>query len=117
MLEKIKGYKKLDFDQMSTETFEKKQYFSELTLEMVRLKFKISSKVVPTIRNNFKRKYKDSSFSCPSCRNLDSQVSNHVEDSQSHVMLYCPAFVELRENKDLSNDRDLTEFFKAVIEY
>ena len=32
-------------------------------------------------------------------------------------MLDCPAFEELREDNDLSNDQDLTEFFKAVIEY
>ena len=102
---------------MSEEAFERKGYFYELSLEMVRLRFKIASKVVPTVRKNFKRKYQNTTLSCPSCKNLDNQNSNPQEDSQSHLLLDCPAFEQLREDKDFSNDQELTEFFKAVIEY
>ena len=95
LLEEARSYKKLDYNEMSTETFERKEYFYKLTLEMVRLRFKISSKIVPTVRNNFKRKYKSTNLSCPSCIDFNPQTSSPREDSQNHLMLDCPAFEEL----------------------
>ena len=43
LLEQIKGYKKLSFNKLSKEPFEKKKYFDELTLEQSRIKFRLKS--------------------------------------------------------------------------
>ena len=88
-----------------------------MDLENVRMKFKITSKVVPTIRKNFPGKYKSRSLNCPSCRNLNSDDSNPQEDTQFHLMFECPTFEDLRADKDFGNDDHLTAFFKAVIDY
>ena len=56
MLEDIKKYKKLNYEEMSKETFKRKKYFFENNLEKVRLMFKIKSEILPTIKKNFPRK-------------------------------------------------------------
>ena len=62
LLEDIKTYKKLHFEEMSKEKFERKSYFFENNLEDVRMMFKIKSEVLPTVRKNFARKYKNQSL-------------------------------------------------------
>ena len=79
----------------------------------MRMKFKITSEVVPTVRKNFSRKYRRSSLLCPSCRN----TSNQKEDTQVHLIFECPAFEDLRKDKNMENDQHLTDFFKAVVAY
>ena len=69
LLEDIKKYKKLNHEEMCKEEFERKKYFQELNLEQVRMRMKVSSKVVPTVRSHFKRKYRNKTLSCPSCKN------------------------------------------------
>ena len=117
LIEDSKRYKKINLEENADEEFKRKDYFSALNLEDVRMKFKIESKVVPTIRNHFKRKYRNNSLKCPSCRM--SSVSSHVEefDTSTHVLYNCPTFRDQRMNKDFSNDQHLVDFFKFVIEY
>ena len=57
LLDDIRGYKKLSYEELSAEKFERKPYLSNMDLENVRMKFKITSQVVPTIRKNFPGKY------------------------------------------------------------
>ena len=111
LLEDIKGYKKLDYNELSKENFERKKYFFEQNIDDVRIMFKIKSEVLPTIRKNFSRKYKRQTLICPSCRN----ISSPKEDTQKHLMLECPTFASYRLEKDLSKDTDLIDFFKSVI--
>ena len=113
LLNDIQRYKKLKFEELSKEKFGRKQYFFAKNLEDVRTIFKIKSEVFPSIRKNFSQKYKKESLNCPSCRN----ISSPKEDSQKHLMFECPTFNSVRENKDFSNDSDLLEFFKSVLEY
>ena len=113
----IRNYKKLDFEELSLEKFERKPYFFKMSLEDIRLTFKIKSKVTPTVRKNFSGKYRKSSLLCPSCRNSDVSSSIQTEDTQEHIMFDCPAFSSLRENQDMSDDEQLKNFFKAVLDY
>ena len=115
LLNNIKGYKKLNYAELNEETFERKNYFFEQNLEDVRVMFKIKSEVLPTIRKNFKRKYKNNSLSCPSCQQLNLNVSSPPEYSLQHLLYECPTFEELRLKKNFNNDNDLLQFFKSVI--
>ena len=73
LLEDIKRYKKLDYKEFEGDEFKRKEYFDSLDLEGVRMKIKLTSKVVPTIRTHFKRKSKERSLRCPSWKNFSSQ--------------------------------------------
>ena len=81
LLEDCKKYKKLNHEEMETEEFGRKDYFHNLDLEGVRLRMKISSKVVPTVRSHFKRKYKEKSLRCPSCKHPSTQEEAQQPDS------------------------------------
>merc|ERR1711954_125743 len=59
LLEDMKRYKKLNFEECEKEEFKRKEYFNTLDLEGVRLKIKLTSKAVPTLITHFKRKYRD----------------------------------------------------------
>ena len=49
LLEEMKPYKKLDFSECESQTFERKQYFHELDVEGVRSKFRIVNQMVETV--------------------------------------------------------------------
>ena len=117
ILEDVRRYKKLDFEELSKERFERKSYFLDSTLENARMIFKIKSKVVPSIRKNFPNKYKNKSLSCQSCKNLNIDSSSPPEDTQNHVAFECPVFEYLRIQKDMRKDKDLAEFFAEVIKH
>ena len=117
LLTESKKYKKLNHDELAQENFERKPYFYELNLENLRIMFKIKSQVVPTIRKNFSRKYRDKSLECPSCRNLNPSPSIPAEDTQHHLITECPAFTDIGTEKDMGNNKDLAEFFKAIIQH
>ena len=143
LLEEIKRYKKLEFEKMTKDEFKRKDYFSNLNLEDVRLKFKQTSKVIPTVRSHFKRKYKERSLKCPSCKefrdettlqeelhspsanihpleslaNQEDETSQKDMDTSFHLLYRCPAFREFRINKNFDNDQDLCDFLRQVIEY
>ena len=86
LLNDIKEYKKLKYDELVDETFERKNYFIEQNIEEVRVMFKIKSEVLPTIRKKFKRKYKNDSLSCPSYEQMNLNVSISPENSQQHLL-------------------------------
>ena len=112
----LKIIKKLNYDELVEEKFERKSYFSEMNIENSKIMFKVKNKVFPPIRKNFPRKYRVNSLLCPSCRNLD--LTSQKEDSQKHLITECPAFDDFRMNRDLkNNDLDIVEFFKDVMEY
>ena len=87
---------------MSKETFERKKYFFENNLEEVRFMFKIKSEILPTIRKNFPRKYKNQTLNCPSCRSNDNDLSSPQEDTQKHLTTKYPVFADYRVNRDLN---------------
>ena len=51
--------------------------------------------------------YRKELWKCDSCQS--------AIDTQSHV-LWCRAYVKLRENKDLNNDQDIDQYLQEVLE-
>ena len=80
-------------------------YFFCETLQNVRILFRYRVELYES-KMNFKNKYKGN-YLCDSCES-ESDVYSHV--------LYCPAYISLRENRCLNNDRDLAEYLHAVLE-
>ena len=109
LLEKIRppAYKKLDFETLSAEKFERKEYLDKLNLADARLRFSLRAKMTKTVQMNFKndRKYKQNQWKCQDCQ---------IPDTQDHIVR-CPAYQSLRADKDLSNDKDLVSYFRKVI--
>ena len=115
LLEKMKKYKKLDYEKCKDEKFERKDYFYSSNLEDTRVRFRISNKMVKNVRKNFPGMYTNQSLTCPSCRREDIDTSVTPVHSQSHLIKECIAFQDLREQLDLETDEGLCEFFKTVM--
>ena len=132
LLEDISGYKKLNHEKLSTEAFERKPFLSNLNLVSARMKYKLLSSVVPTVRSHFSRKYKHTSLACPECSREQSQgagdqsdtrgqglgVSSQSEtrDTVDHILWNCDAYSDLKSaNFDPLDDQMLTDFFTKVV--
>ena len=126
LLEKSKKYKKLDYHKLSNETFERKQYFANLSLENARMSFRVSSKLVPTIRSNYPSKYRrqDIPLTCPTCSNLSSSPTSGLPTSdtappplhsQSHILTDCVGVSDLRAECNEKDDKSLAVFFRKVV--
>ena len=95
----MQRYKKLDANKHREENFELKPYMTNLTMQGARLKFASRSKMMKTVKLNFKNdpRNKGSLLKCDECFNIDSQEH----------LLWCPGYKKFRENKDLDDDKDL----------
>ena len=128
LLTNIKKYKKLNYEEFCKENFCRKDYFFNNNIETVRTLFRISSRMLETVRGDFPHKYRRKSLVCPSCRSVnDSNRTNkqsnvdEVEtegpiDTLEHIKWDCNAFKDLRSKYDLSDDVQLTQFFNSVVE-
>ena len=107
LLNKIKTYRKLSHHELSLEKFERKSYFSDLNLNQARIKFRIRSKTLRTIKMNLSsdKIFAKQLWSCWHCPMIDSQT---------HVRV-CPAYLHLREEINLEDDKDLVKYFTQVI--
>ena len=108
-----KRYKKISLSQLKEDDFKKKNYFIELNADDARLRFKFASKMTPTIAMNFQNDngFRSKLWTCPACRSEDDIG---FIDSQQHVLI-CPNYSKLRENKDLSSNKDLVTYIREVI--
>ena len=110
LLEKIRppAYKKLDFETLAAEKFERKEYLNKLNLADARLRFSLRAKMTKTVQMNFKgdKKYTQNQWKCQDCQ---------IPDTQDHIVR-CPAYQHLRIDKNLSNDKDLVSYFRKVIQ-
>ena len=72
-----------------------------------KMRFKISSQMVPEVKMNFQSdsKFKSELWECKGCGK---------RDTQSHLMS-CKDYEDLRQGKDLSNDKNLVGYFKSII--
>ena len=102
---KIIKLKKLEC--MKMEEYGRKDYLSNLRLDEVRTLFRKRTMMLD-FKDNFRNRkdYSDDLWVCDSCE--------RAIESQSHV-LWCPAYQELRENKDLSSNKDLAEYMGKVL--
>ena len=94
---------------MSDANFSLKPYLKSLNVAEARLYFKIQCKMVPTIKMNFQSDVKFTSelWACGSC--LSDQ-----RDSQEHVLV-CSSYEVYRKDKNLSDEKDLVDYYKSVL--
>ena len=127
LLEESKKYKKIEYSKLVKDTYERKDYFKTLDLEDARLRFRISSNMVDSVRSNFPGKYraKGKPLACPFCskepetnQGNSTVVDNSPRDNVDHIMTECKVYEDMRANRDImTSDSDLVAFFKEVIEY
>ena len=100
-LEKVKEFK--------DEKFEQKEYFKELNLKEARAVFKHRSKMTQYVKRNFANEpqYRNDLWQCTGCK---SNV-----DTESHI-LWCDAYRDLRQGKDIKNDKDLASYLLKVFD-
>ena len=117
ILDKVKneGYKKVKHEELKDEEFTPKNYLSELCVTKARLRFKIKSKMTPTVKMNFPSdtQYTRDLWSCPGCSIPGDVMGNR--DTQQHVLI-CLAYEEFRDGKDLTKDKDIVKYFEQVIQ-
>ena len=116
ILNQTKGSKKLPVDQMKSEPFSMKSYLSEMNMEDARLRFKINSGMTPTVKMNFQSDpgYAEDMWRCSGCLTENNPMGNR--DTQRHIMV-CPGYEDYRQDKNLSEDKDIVEYFKQVIDH
>ena len=135
ILEWIKQYKKIDYNNCVREKFEMKSYFKSMNIQQSRLYFKILNFITPTVRLNFKsdRKFKVEKWQCVDCRtektndpsngelgNVTVEISSKqlvgFPDSQEHLMFQCRKNGDLRRGRDINgNANDCVAFFQDII--
>ena len=103
----IINLQKLKEGPMKEENFKTKSYLKEFCLEDARVFFKYRSKML-----NFKFNYKNDTKNSRELWKCDSFQS--AIESQDHI-LWCPAYVDLRDGKSLENDKDLIDYYSAVM--
>ena len=116
LLEAMKTYKKLEYEQCSKEELKRKKYFFDLNLE--RIRFKALSNMLETFKANFPSKYRNESLACKECKetNIVKETEiNEPKDTQSHNLTTCVAYSQLRQQFDLNTDIGIVNYFKAVI--
>ena len=98
LIEESKRYKKVKYEDLVKDKYRRKDYFKTLDLEGARLRFRISSNMVESVRSNFPGKYraKGKPLTCPSCSNqsVSNQGNSTVVDSSpkddlNHILTEC----------------------------
>ena len=114
LLSQIKYYKKLNYEHFKDQEFKVQPYLGSLTIHQSRTRFKLKSMMTPTIQMNFPSNagFTRDMWMCSGC-STPGDV-NGKRDTQSHVMI-CSGYAVLREGKDLSQDKDMVEYFQNVI--
>ena len=122
-IRRCKKLQKLNHDELSLEPFERKGYLNSLSLENARMRFKVASSVIPTVRSHFSRKYRPTSLSCPACSSSSNPTSREPEeetnprDTASHILLVCDEYSDLKgDDFDHTDDKMLAEFFLKVVQ-
>ena len=74
------------------------------------MRFRIASKIVPTVKKNFSRKYtsKGETLKCKS----DNSKIGPPDETQEHLLLSCPAYEDLHDLYNVQEDEGLAGFFK-----
>ena len=113
-----KPYNKIKYEEHINSEMELQPYLKTMNISEARMKFRLKTKMTPTIRMNFASdpEYTSKLWSCQGCTE-DKAAYDKVEgqrDTQAHVMV-CPGYADLREDKDLHNDKDLVKYFQLVI--
>ena len=109
LLKMMAGSHKVEYEKISKEKCEVKDYMKELPYNGALVKFRLRAKLFPTIKSHFKnnREYEEDLYSCPEgCVAVDT--TRHIER--------CPKYADLREGFCLDRDSDLVSYFQLVLE-
>ena len=106
--EEMKPLSKLFESKMINEKFETKPYLKSMKVEEARTKFKFRTEML-----NFKFNYKHDPVNLATLWNCDSCQS--AIETQGHI-LWCPAYSDLRQDKDINNDKHLIEYIQKVLQ-
>ena len=88
------------------EDFQRKPYLEHKNVTEARVKFAQRSSMFPCKTHYMSDpSFREELFVCDSC---ESAI-----DTMSHVMI-CPAYQQLREEKDINSDKDMLEYLVAV---
>ena len=61
------------------------------------------------------QKFSNNLWSCVGCQSVSQTGKvNRMMDSQAHILL-CSAYKDLRKDKELTNEKDLVDYFSLVI--
>ena len=82
-----------------------KSYFSEKSLSDTRDMFRIRTNM-NKLKGNFKHDKRNADVRCVAC--------GHKEEINSHVV-ECLEYADLKVGRDLSNNKDLVNFFKDIM--
>ena len=87
---------------VTNETPNVKDYLKEMDLRGARLRFKLRSKMTPTVKSNFKndKKFKQQKWSCEGCSKVgpNGEVVGNL-DTQEHIQ-NCESYGDLRKGKN-----------------
>ena len=117
ILEEIKHSKKISYEEYVGQKHERKAYLSSLNISDARMKFKLNSRMTPTIQMNFPSdpEFTRQLWTCSGCIDgVDGDRVDGSRDTQEHVII-CPGYAGLRENKNFDDDKDLVRYFSQVI--
>ena len=110
MIKKIKTYKKLSYDQLSTERFEFKSYLDNLNLSDARKRLKIRAMMVDCVKFNFQS---DPTFTSQNWKCSCDEENSPIQP-QKHLEI-CPKYEDLRNEFDLNSDEGLVNYFDAIL--
>ena len=108
LLQAIKSYKKLNYNELKDEEFKTRSYFEELTLSEAQVAFAIDTKMLNTVKSHFpsNKEFEDQVWACQNCTRVDS----------IRHLIRCPFFEDLRVDKDLkTNNEDIVKYFREII--
>ena len=113
------SYKKINFEHLSEEKFERQSYLTNLNISEAHLRFKLKAKMTPTIQMNFPSdaEFASNLWTCSGC--TDNAMGDKVvgsRDTQQHGMV-CLGYADCRENKNLDDDRQLVTYFQHMIKH
>ena len=106
MKEDINKYKKLE-DVKHEDMRELPEYMMEKSLETSRMAFRVRTKMVKSIKMNYKNSHKQN-LMCDRC-------DLRQNETQCHAMT-CPGWEEQRAGLDLSRLGDIVTFFNRILE-
>ena len=107
----------MSYEELSKEEFRRKPYFSELKLDDLRKRFKISSFMLESVRANFSNKYRADSLECQYCLQTSKHPSPQgiPSDTQNHILIECPAYSDLRLLYNTDSDLGIVQFYTEVV--
>ena len=106
LLQQIREYKKLDYEEIVNEDYGLHDYLKTMTVTQARVYFSVRTQMLPTVQCNF--------------RNKPEYIANQhkclcgEEDVQSHLH-YCVLYSHCREGLNMAKPADLVTFFQRVI--